>query len=117
MPLEEARKNKPAIDWNTTEITKPQFIGEKVFDNFPLKELVDYIDWSPFFHTWELRGIYPKILEDKVVGVEATKLFADAQALLKKIVDEKLLTAKGVIGFYPANSVGDDIVLKVKSKK
>ena len=76
-----------------------------------MRDLVPYIDWTPFFHTWELRGSYPKIFEDKFVGVEAQKLFADAQILLQQIIDEKLLTAKAVFGFWPANSVGDDIVL------
>ncbi len=84
-----------------------------MIDNYPLEELVPYIDWSPFFHTWELRGSYPKIFEDKFVGVEAKKLFDDAQVLLKRIVKEKLLTAKAVFGFWPANSIGDDIVLEV----
>ncbi len=88
---------------------KPTFTGTKVFESFPLEELVPYIDWTPFFHTWELRGSYPKIFDDKYVGVEAKKLFDDAQELLKKIVKEKLLQANGVIGFWPANGIGDDI--------
>jgi 5-methyltetrahydrofolate--homocysteine methyltransferase len=81
-----------------------------------LEDLIDYIDWTPFFHTWELRGSYPRIFDDKVVGAEARKLFDDAQQLLKKIIDGKLLKAKGVIGFWPANSVGDDIVLDVNGE-
>ncbi len=109
--IEEARQNKFQIGLNGSIPPKPAFLGTKVFDNFPLEELIDYIDWTPFFHTWELRGSYPRIFEDKFVGVEAKKLFDDAQALLNKIISEKLLTAKGVIGFWPANSVGDDIVL------
>jgi 5-methyltetrahydrofolate--homocysteine methyltransferase len=111
--IEEARQNKFQINLNGSIPPKPAFLGTKVFENFPLEELVDYIDWTPFFHTWELRGSYPRIFEEKFVGDEAKKLFADAQALLNKIISEKLLTAKGVIGFWPANSVGDDIVLKV----
>lgn len=114
VPIETARAQKTSIDWKSTQITKPTFEGNKVFDDFPLEELVPYIDWTPFFHTWELRGSYPRILKDEVVGVEATKLFNDAQALLKEVVDKKLLKAKAVIGFYPANSVGDDILLTTK---
>jgi 5-methyltetrahydrofolate--homocysteine methyltransferase len=111
--IEEARQNKFQIGLNGSIPPKPAFLGTKVFDNFPLEDLVPYIDWTPFFHTWELRGSYPRIFEDKFVGDEAKKLFGDAQALLEKIISEKLLTAKGVIGFWPANSVGDDIVLVV----
>ncbi len=91
----------------------PSFIGTKVLEDFPLEELVPYIDWTPFFHTWELRGSYPRIFEDKNVGDEAKKLYDDARALLQRIVDEKLLKAKAVFGFWPANSVGDDIELQV----
>ena len=109
--IEEARKNKFQIGLNGSIPPKPAFLGTKVFDNFPLEDLVPYIDWTPFFHTWELRGSYPRIFEDKFVGDEAKKLFDDAQALLNKIISEKLLTAKGVIGFWPANSIGDDIIL------
>jgi 5-methyltetrahydrofolate--homocysteine methyltransferase len=83
-----------------------------MIENFPLEELVAYIDWTPFFHTWELRGSYPKIFEDKIVGQEAKKLFDDAQILLQKIVNENLFTAKAVLGFWPAQSLGDDILLK-----
>lgn len=111
--IDEARQNKFRINLNGSIPPKPAFLGTKVFENFPLEELVEYIDWTPFFHTWELRGSYPRIFEDKFVGVEAKKLFEDAQALLKKIINEKSLIAKGVIGFWPANSVGDDIVLDV----
>jgi 5-methyltetrahydrofolate--homocysteine methyltransferase len=111
LSLDEARAQHMAIDWSNFEAQQPQFLGTKVFENFPLKELVPYIDWTPFFHTWELRGSYPKILKDEVVGQEATKLFEDAQVLLKRIINEKLLKAKGVIGFWPANAVNDDIEL------
>ena len=109
--IDEARKNKFQIQLNEAIPPKPAFTGTKVFEDFSLKDLVPYIDWTPFFHTWELRGSYPKIFDDKYVGVEAKKLFDDAQALLQKIVTNKLLKAKGVIGFWPANSVGDDIEL------
>jgi len=109
--IEEARAGKFQISLDGDVAPKPAFTGTKVFENFPLEELLPYIDWTPFFHTWELRGSYPKIFDDKFVGVEAKKLFDDAQVLMKRIVDEKLFTAKGVIGFWPANAVGDDIEL------
>jgi len=107
--ISDARNFKYQINLNGSIAPKPTFTGTKVFEAFPLEELVPYIDWTPFFHTWELRGSYPKIFDDKYVGVEAKKLYDDAQALLKKIVDEKLLQANAVIGFWAANSVGDDI--------
>ncbi len=107
--IENARKNKFKSDWKNVSITTPSVTGIKPFDEFPLEELAQKIDWSPFFHTWELRGRYPTIFQDKKVGETAKKLFDDAQILLKKIVHEKLLTAKGVLGLFPANSVGDDI--------
>ncbi len=112
--LEEARANKFQIDL-TQVAPAPKFTGTKVLEDFPLEELLPYIDWTPFFHTWELRGSYPRIFEDKNVGDEAKKLFDDAQALLKRIVDEKLLKAKAVFGFWPAKAIGDDIELDVAS--
>lgn len=114
--IEEARTDSFKIDTNLVA-PAPSFTGTRVFEHYPLEELVPYIDWTPFFQTWELRGSYPKILEDKVVGDEAKKLFTDAKALLKRIVDEKLLAAKAVIGFWPAKAVGDDIVLDVEGKE
>ncbi len=115
LSLNEARKRKPSIDWSQAtargEIVQPKFLGVKTFASYSLETLVPFIDWTPFFQTWELVGQYPKILTDKTVGVEATKLFADAQALLKKIVADKSLTAQAVFGLFPANSVGDDIEL------
>ncbi len=108
--LEQARADKFQIDLDKVA-PKPAFTGTKVFEAYPLAELVPYIDWTPFFHTWELRGSYPKIFDDKFVGVEAKKLYDDAQKLLKEIVDNNLLQANGVIGFWPANAVGDDIEL------
>src|SRR5207249_11150971 len=89
----------------TTEIPIPSFIGTKVLDGFPLDGIAPFIDWSPFFHTWELRGRYPQILDDP----KAKELFDDAQQLLKEIVAQKLLTARAIYGFFPANSIGDDI--------
>ncbi|HWW38316.1 vitamin B12 dependent-methionine synthase activation domain-containing protein, partial [Pedobacter sp.] len=114
--IEEARTENFKID-TTLVAPAPSFTGTRVFEDYPLEELVPYIDWTPFFQTWELRGSYPRILEDKQVGDEARKLFHDAKVLLKKIVDEKLLKAKAVIGFWPANAVGDDIVLDVEGKE
>lgn len=111
IPIKQARLN-PALDdqaWENYTPVKPSFLGTKVLENFPLKRLLERFDWSPFFQSWELHGLYPRILDDKVVGEEARKVFADAQALLKTIIDEKWLTAKAVYGFYPANRVGDDI--------
>ena len=107
--LAEARKNKFAIDWKAFTPVRPGFLGNRAFSNFDLASLVPYIDWTPFFQTWELSGRYPQILTDNKVGTEAKKLFDDAQALLKRIVAEKWVTASGVIGFWPANAVGDDI--------
>ncbi|MCH7566239.1 MAG: methionine synthase [Nitrospirae bacterium] len=111
LPLAQARVRKCPTDWKTADILKPAFVGTRVLDPFPLDQIVPFIDWSPFFHTWELRGHYPQILEDKRMGIRAKELFDDAQSLLKEIVDRKLLTARGVYGFFFANSVGDDIEL------
>ncbi|MDP1803414.1 MAG: methionine synthase [Bacteroidota bacterium] len=108
LSLKEARENKFPIDWSKTEIIKPTFIGNKIFTNYDLKEISEYIDWTPFFHSWEMKGSYPKILTDPSRGTEATKLFNDAQAMLKKIISEKWLQANAVIGIYPANTVNDD---------
>jgi 5-methyltetrahydrofolate--homocysteine methyltransferase len=109
--LEQARANKASIDWAKEEIKRPNFVGIKVFDDYSLEELSQYIDWSPFFSTWEMSGTYPRILESDKYGKEAKKLFDDAQALLKKVIAEKWITAKAVIGIFPAKSVNDSIVL------
>ncbi len=109
LDIETARARKFQIDWDQYQVTTPKFQGVKVFDDYPLDELVDYIDWSPFFHAWELKGVYPKILTDGKYGDEAQKLFDDGQALLKKIVSEKLLTAKGVIGIHPAHAENESV--------
>ncbi len=107
--LEKARANKINVD--VKNIVAPGFTGVKVFDNFPLSELRDYIDWTPFFMTWELAGRYPKILTDEVVGVEAQKLFNDANKMLDDVIAKSLLQAKAVIAFWPSNAIGDDVEL------
>ena len=112
LSLEEARLNKPQLDDNPSLPTK---FGVHCFDPIPLESLIEYIDWAPFFHAWEFRGSYPKILEDKIKGPEARKLFKDAQAMLEMIVKEKLLVAKGVYGLFPANSNYEDIIIKSKN--
>jgi 5-methyltetrahydrofolate--homocysteine methyltransferase len=109
--LAEARKRRTPITWRVEDIAVPSFTGVRVLDNFSLAELREFIDWSPFFHTWEMKGIYPRILDDEKQGAEARKLFADGQALLERIVEEKLITARGVYGLFPANAVGDDVEL------
>jgi len=114
--ITEARENRFQIDPEQIS-PAPAFTGTRVFEDYPLEELVPYIDWTPFFHTWELKGSYPKILSDKLIGTEATKLFADAQALLAKIVKEKRLKANAVIGFWPAHTIGDDIILEAEGKQ
>jgi len=107
--LAQARANRTAIDWTSFKPTPPRALGRRVFKNFDLNELVPYMDWGPFFQTWDLAGRYPAILKDEIVGEEATRVFADGQAMLKKIIDGRWLQANGVMALYPANSVGDDI--------
>ena len=109
--LEAARKNREMIDWSSYVPEKPKFIGRRVFKNFALSDIAKYIDWTPFFQTWDLAGKFPAILDDEVVGVEARKVYADAQAMLDKLVKGQWLQADAVVAFYPANTVGDDIVL------
>ncbi len=108
--IEDARANKAKIDWQKSDIGSPAFTGVKIFDDYSLAEIKEYIDWTPFFFAWELKGRYPKILTDKDKGEEATKLFKDALAMLDKIIDEKWLQAKAVIGIFPSNTVNDDDV-------
>jgi 5-methyltetrahydrofolate--homocysteine methyltransferase len=105
----EALKNKVKIDWNSTSIVKPIFTGTKVFEDYDLSVLRNYIDWKPFFIAWEMHGNFPAILTDEIVGKEATKLYNDANLLIDKIINEKWLTAKGTIGFWEAASMEDDI--------
>ncbi len=107
--LNQARANKPLFDWSQADIKEPYLKITKSFEDYPLERIISSIDWTPFFIAWEMQGRYPNIFEDEVIGQEAKKLFDDAQALLQKIVAEKLLVAKAVFGIYPANASGDDI--------
>jgi 5-methyltetrahydrofolate--homocysteine methyltransferase len=111
VPYETACAKRWTTDWATTTIDTPEFVGVRQVDRVPLAELVPFIDWSPFFMSWELKGKYPQIFTDPVVGTEAKKLFDDAQHLLGMIIREEALVSKAVYGFFPANSAGDDIVL------
>jgi 5-methyltetrahydrofolate--homocysteine methyltransferase len=111
LTYEEALRHKLHTEWDDHHIAVPEFIGRRVLPDFPLADLVPYIDWSPFFHTWEMRGRYPDLLYDPARGPAARELFANAQELLKEIVAKKSFTAHGVYGFYPANSEGDDIIV------
>jgi len=110
LPFAEAQQNGAAIDWNTYEPVKPSFTGTKVFDDYSLEEICKYIDWQPFFIAWEMHGKFPQILSDAIIGKEATKLYNDAQKLLQQIIEEKWLTAKGVVGFWEANKTAPDTV-------
>jgi 5-methyltetrahydrofolate--homocysteine methyltransferase len=109
--LETARKRRTPIEWRIEDLPTPSFTGVRALDNFPLATLRDFIDWSPFFHTWGLKGIYPRIFEHAEYGEQARQIHTEANALLDKIVAEKLITARGVYGFFPANAVGDDVEL------
>lgn len=109
--LEHARENAAQVTFDQYSPATPKFLGTRVFDDYPLEELVDRIDWTPFFRTWELAGTYPAILDDAIVGESARSLFEDAQAMLKQIVEEKWLAAKAVVGFWPAARDGDDVQL------
>ncbi len=111
IPLDEARKRRTPIEWRAEDLPVPAFTGVRVLDNFPLATLRELIDWSPFFHTWGLKGIYPRILDDANHGEQAGQLFTDANALLDCIVEKNWITARGVYGFFPANAVGDDVEL------
>lgn len=116
IPFIEAQNNSYKIDWETTPIVKPNFIGNKTFNNYPLEEIREYIDWTPFFQTWMLKGKYPKIFEDKVIGQEAKNLYNDANKMLDNIIANKSLSANGIIGIYPAsNTNGDDIKISDES--
>ena len=108
LPLAQVRANRPTLDWSVYHPPRPGFLGVRAFDDYPLAELAERIDWTPFFHAWELRGRYPAIFDDPEQGEQARHLFADAQALLDQIITERWLTARAVIGFFPANRVGED---------
>ncbi|MDJ1484679.1 methionine synthase [Cytophagaceae bacterium YF14B1] len=109
--IEKARENSLKIDWEASPMYQPKFLGNRYFEDYDLAEIAKYIDWTPFFQTWQLQGKYPKIFENPVVGEEAKRLYEDAQQMLQKIITDKSLKAKAVVGFYPANAVGDDVVL------
>ncbi len=114
--IEAARENKFQIDWETSDIIEPKELGIQVIEDLELEKLIDYIDWTPFFRSWELHGKYPDILTDEIVGVQATELFSDAQEMLKKVIDEKQLKAKGIFGLFPANTIyNDDIELIIST--
>jgi len=117
LTIEQARENRFQVDFKAEDLTQPNLIGTKVLDNIDLAEVSNYIDWTPFFMTWELHGKFPKILDDEVVGEQAQSLYADAKSLLQKIINQKLLQAKAVFGLYPANSLGDDIELDIDKNK
>lgn len=112
LSLEDARQNKFQINWENVEIQQPKTLGIQVIENFNISSLEDYIDWTPFFRSWDLHGKFPEILNDNVVGEQAQELFSDARILLKKIFDEKLLKAKAVFGLFAANSINDDIEVR-----
>jgi 5-methyltetrahydrofolate--homocysteine methyltransferase len=109
--LEKARARRTPIEWRAEDLPVPEFTGVRVLDNFPLATLREYIDWTPFFHTWELKGVYPRILDDERQGEQARQIFTEANALLDRIVEKKLLTARGVYGLFPAAAVCDDVEL------
>ncbi len=109
VPIEEARQHRVRIDWRADDVAVPTHPGVHVLDEVPIAQLAEYIDWTPFFHTWELKGVYPRILEHEKYGEQARQLFAEAQAMLQQIIDQRLLRARGVYAILPANAVGDDV--------
>ncbi len=117
VPLAEARKRRTPIEWRADDLPVPEFTGVRVLDNFPLATLREYIDWSPFFHTWGLKGIYPRILDHPDHGAQARQIFTEANALLDCIIEKSWITARGVYGFFPANAVGDDVELYTDDKR
>jgi 5-methyltetrahydrofolate--homocysteine methyltransferase len=117
VPFETARKRRTPIEWRVEDLAVPAFTGVRALDNFPLATLREFIDWTPFFHTWGLKGVYPRILEEGDRGTQARQLFAEGNALLDIIVERKSITARGVYGFFPANAVGDDVELYTDCKR
>jgi 5-methyltetrahydrofolate--homocysteine methyltransferase len=117
VPLEIARSRRTPITWRTEDIPSPSFTGVRVLDNFPLATLREFIDWSPFFHTWGLKGVYPRILDHPEQGPQARQVFQEGNALLDLIIEKNLITARGVYGLFPANAVGDDVELYADEKR
>jgi 5-methyltetrahydrofolate--homocysteine methyltransferase len=111
IPIETARARRTPIEWRREDLPKPEFLGVRALDNFPLATLREYIDWSPFFHAWGMKGLYPRILDHEEQGSEARKIFADGNAMLDTIIEKNLITARGVYGFFPAAAIGDDVAL------
>jgi 5-methyltetrahydrofolate--homocysteine methyltransferase len=111
IPLAEARKRRTQIEWRLGDVAQPEFTGVRVLEDFPLATLREFIDWSPFFHTWELKGVYPRILDDPKQGEQARQIFKEANALLDRTIEQKLLKARAVYGLFPANAKGDDVEL------
>jgi 5-methyltetrahydrofolate--homocysteine methyltransferase len=115
--LEQARARRTPIKWRAEDLAVPEFTGIRVMDEFPLETLREFIDWTPFFHTWGLKGVYPRILEEGERGAQARQLFADGKALLDRMIATKAITARGVYGFFPANAAGDDVLLYTDCKR
>src|SRR3984957_15258518 len=115
--LEAARARRTPIEWRTEDLPVPAFTGVRALDNFPLAALREFIDWTPFFHTWELKGVYPRIFEHPAHGAQARQIFTEANALLDVIIEKNLITARGVYGFFPASAVGDDVELYPDGKR
>ena len=111
VPIDVARTRRTPIEWRAADVPTPSFTGVRVLDDFPLATLREFIDWTPFFHTWELKGVYPRILEDEKYGEQARQIFADGNALLDRIIEMRLIKARGVYGLFPASAVGDDVEL------
>jgi 5-methyltetrahydrofolate--homocysteine methyltransferase len=117
VPIATARERRTPIEWRPEDLPVPSFTGVRVLDNFPLATLREFIDWTPFFHTWGLKGVYPRILDDERQGDEARKIFADANALLDSMIEQNMITARAVYGLFPANAVGDDVELYTDCKR
>jgi 5-methyltetrahydrofolate--homocysteine methyltransferase len=115
--LETARTRRTPIEWRAEDLPVPEFTGVRVLDDFPLATLREFIDWTPFFHTWELKGVYPRIFDHPEQGAQARQIFTEANALLDKIIEKKLITARGVYGFFPASAVGDDVELYTEGSR
>ncbi|HJT71573.1 MAG TPA: vitamin B12 dependent-methionine synthase activation domain-containing protein, partial [Terriglobales bacterium] len=115
--IEEARSRRTPIEWRSADIPAPSFTGVRVLDDFPLATLREFIDWSPFFHVWGLKGVFPRILEHEQQGAQARQLFKEGNALLDVIIEKKLITARAVYGLFPAHAVGDDIELYTEAKR